>query len=89
MTKKLLYFAALSALFVTSRAAAADVATFEEFNIPSGNYWKGNFNTPDTLIKSGSYLFSNHSEIQNYGYEYRYGSELGVSKPTDVTCSWI
>lgn len=89
MTKKLLYTAVLSALFVTSNAFAADVATFEDFNIPSGNYWKGNFNTPDTLIKSGSYLFSNHSEIQNYGYEYRYGSDFGVSKSTETTCTWI
>ncbi|MBP7985252.1 MAG: DUF4465 domain-containing protein, partial [Bacteroidaceae bacterium] len=89
MTKKLLYSAVLSALFVTSNAFAADVATFEDFNIPSGNYWKGNFNTPDTLIKSGSYLFSNHSEIQNYGYEYRYGSDFGVSKSTETTCTWI
>jgi hypothetical protein len=89
MTKKILYLTALAAIFVTSNASAVDVATFEDFYIPSGNYWKGNFNTPDTLIKSGSYLFSNHSEIQNYGYEYRYGSNFGVSKSTDTACTWV
>jgi hypothetical protein len=89
MTKHLLKVTAITAsLFIANSVAAENVATFEDFIIPSGNYWKGNFMTADTLIKSGDYLFTNHSEMM-YGGTWAYGSEFCISKQTDTSCSWV
>lgn len=76
-----------ASLFTANNVSADNVATFEDFNIPTGNYWKGNFVAADTLIKSGDYLFTNHSEMM-YGGTWAYGSEFGISKQTDTSCSW-
>lgn len=91
MKRILLTFAAVAAcLTTTMKAATTNVATFEDFtNFPSGqNYWKGDFKG-DTLIKSGSYLFTNYSANLDYGtYKWPYGSEFGISKSTDTSCGW-
>lgn len=86
MKKKLLCVALLATcVFTTSNSYAIDIATFEDFTISSGNYWKGNFIKTDTLIKSGSFLFTNHSEIT---YGWYYGGNFGVSRSKDTSCSW-
>lgn len=88
MRKLLLKTTALVAcLFTIQMASADDVATFEDFNMGSATYWKGNFQTADTLFRSGSYLFSNHSEMM-YGGSWAYGSEFGVSRQSSTSCSW-
>lgn len=84
MRKKLLVLTALAVSIITY-ADAQSAATFEDFNIPSGNFWKGNFAIGDTLIKSGSYQFTNYSAVS---WNFKYGSEFGVSKSTETSCGW-
>lgn len=83
MKKFLLSMAVLAAV----STMAQNVATFEDVNIPSGDYWTGTYSktTPTGTFTSGDYSFE-YFNGDSYGYAT--AAQFAVSKSTNTDASF-